>query len=474
MSPEQARARLDTLDERADVFGLGAILCEILTGLPPYSDPSGDEVYRKATRADLSDALARLDASDAEPELIGLARACLAPAPKDRPRNAGVVAASLATYLAGVQDRLKTAELARARAESRAVGERKRRLLVAGLAASLLILATFLGGGALWWSRHVAALELQATRDVQAALHEASLLLGRARAADEADLAPWAETARAARHAQSLLARPEVGPDQRLQIQDLAATVNLERRQAEARSRDRHMLQTLATIHADIDRDLDFARADREHAAAFRAYGIDVDRLAPADAGARVAGSPIADTLVDALDQWAFIRRTQKSPTARQLSQVARAADPDPWRTCLRDALDLEASDPETARDRFVALASSAPHDPRHVESISRLAYALTHNGLVPRAIALLERIQRAHPDDFWINHDLARSFLQDGQNNQAIRFYSAALSLRPRSDLARTGLGKALRAAGRTAEADAYPPVPIPDPDPPKLDHAP
>ena len=32
MAPEQARGEVDPLDERADVFALGSILCEILTG----------------------------------------------------------------------------------------------------------------------------------------------------------------------------------------------------------------------------------------------------------------------------------------------------------------------------------------------------------------------------------------------------------------------------------------------------------
>jgi eukaryotic-like serine/threonine-protein kinase len=453
MSPEQALGRLDTLDERADVFGLGAILCEILTGLPPYSASSGDEIYRKAARADLPEALARLDGCGAELELIALAKSCLAAAPRDRPRDAGVVVVTLTAHLAGVQDRLKEAELARARAESRAAEERKRRLLVAGLAASLFALAVLGGGGGLWLTRQRAAREEAAGREVKTALHEAFLLLGRARAAPEGELTPWAETTQAAKRAQALLTRPEVSDDLRREIRDFVAMAELERDQAEARSGDRRMLERLATIHTDIALDLDFQRADREHATAFRDYGIDVDLLQPAEAGARIAATPIAVEMVDALDQWAFVRRVanpRDDSRARLLSAVAKAADPDPWRCRLRDALDLESTERERARDTFRELAATAPDEALHRESISRLAFELGHLGERQRETALLRRAQRAHPEDFWINHDLARSLMSAGQPDEAVRFYSAAVAIRPQSDLALHMLREALRAAGR------------------------
>ena len=50
MATEQARGETDWLDERVDVFGLGAILCEILTGQPPYVGRSAGEVHELAAR----------------------------------------------------------------------------------------------------------------------------------------------------------------------------------------------------------------------------------------------------------------------------------------------------------------------------------------------------------------------------------------------------------------------------------------
>lgn len=96
MAPEQANG--ETLDARTDVFGLGAILCEILTGQSPYPGKNVQQIFNRAARASLDVTFSILDDCSPDPTLTRLAKKCLSPRPCDRPKDAIVVARELSAY----------------------------------------------------------------------------------------------------------------------------------------------------------------------------------------------------------------------------------------------------------------------------------------------------------------------------------------------------------------------------------------
>jgi tetratricopeptide (TPR) repeat protein len=142
--PEQALGEIDKVNERADVFGLGALLAVILTGKPPYVGESFESVRVQAARGKLDNCFARLDACGAEPELIALCKRCLVFEPMERPHDAGAVAQAVAGLRAAAEERAQTAERDQAAAAARSAERHKRRRLWLGAAASLALAA--LGG----------------------------------------------------------------------------------------------------------------------------------------------------------------------------------------------------------------------------------------------------------------------------------------------------------------------------------------
>ncbi len=105
MPPEQARGEIDRIDERSDVFGLGGILCFILTGSPPYTGAHWREIFEKAASADLAHAFERLENCSAPADLLNLAKRCLDPNPEGRHESGAQVVAAITAHLQSEQRR---------------------------------------------------------------------------------------------------------------------------------------------------------------------------------------------------------------------------------------------------------------------------------------------------------------------------------------------------------------------------------
>jgi len=453
MAPEQARGDVERIDERADVFGLGAILFEILAGRPPYGGSTREAIRDKAARGDLADAMGRLHSCGADAELISLARDCLAAEREQRPRSAGEVSQRLTAYLASVQDRLKAAELAQVEAQARAEEaqarariERSRRRRTVALAASVLVIAGLISGG---WASLTQQWQERAGR-FNRTLGEVAGLYDEAQRSGD-DLGRWL-TARDAAHAvEGLLAD---APDDATRVR-ATALVREVTQAATAAENDQFLLAELMDIRSARADDPDGSMTDAAFEDAFREAGIDIAALPSADAGAKIRARPTAVrvALAAELDDWAALRRDNQGDQAgaRRPTEVARLADPDPWRNRLRELLQTSAG-----QDRLTglkALARSARFDELPAVSLNLLGATLLNMGDPAGAVAVLSEGQRLYPGDVWLNYTLAQCLERLARHEEAIRYYMAARSLRPGTA---HQMAHALEAKGETDQAIA------------------
>jgi serine/threonine-protein kinase len=458
MPPEQANGDVAHLDRRADVFGLGALLCEVLTGEPPYVGRSSDEVRRKACNGDLADARARLDGCGADRELIRLTRACLSPEAIDRPQNARAVADALTAYLEGVQQRLHQAELAEAEAKAKAVEEARRRRLTLALAGTVLLAVTLGGGGWLYVKSERDARLAQTTRDVNDALNQATALREKAKTAITGGAALFAQ---AREQAQRALALVENGPAEAA----LAEQVRQLQAELDEEEKDRQLIAALdearlaqAETAAGENR-FALERAVPKFEAAFRDYGLAVGEGEPGAAAQRLRQRPAAvrEAIVAALDEWDSLAALPQvgisKPHQAWLRAVLAGVEPE-------DGLGRQLRAVRAEKDRVKRQAAleklAAGIDVAKVPArvLTRLARRLSPK---PR-VALLRRAQGCHPADFWVNHDLGQVLQQvtPRRMDEAVRFLTAAVALRPESPGMHLNLGTALYRKGQVDEAIA------------------
>jgi serine/threonine-protein kinase len=497
MPPEQARAAED-VDERADVFGLGAILCELLTGLPPYTGERRDDVLRKAETGELSETLERLAGCGADTELVDLCQECLTVERHLRPRDAGVVAARVAAYQAAVQERLRQAEKERAAAQAReeeaqatAVAERKARRRTGALAVA--VLGLFVGvGSSVWW---VQQRRQETNAAVSGSINDADRLLDEARSSKTswADAPKLYAQARDAAHRADELARSGgVSATLRAQAADLARSLDDEVERAE---RDRRLLIALLEVRAPREgpkfvkdeKGLMLAlaepSADEQFAAAFRAWDptFDVAALTPEGAAARLRDRPAAvrDELVAALDDWAAERwRARPRGDWQRVAALAKALDGGPGAerrgelrrlllseerereralealaAALRPVLVPFEAEPGSSRRQLRKLAAEADAASEPVLGLLVLGRALAEAGEGAEAERLLRAAVRARPAEVTLRAALGRLLGERKRWAEAVECWSAARALRPELGLA---LAEAQRRNGQAEEGMA------------------
>lgn len=98
MAPEQANGDSHSVGPHSDVFGLGAILCYLLTGKPPFVGSNVYATLAQAASGKVENAHERLTNCGADRLLVGIAKKCLMKEPAERYADANELERALSAW----------------------------------------------------------------------------------------------------------------------------------------------------------------------------------------------------------------------------------------------------------------------------------------------------------------------------------------------------------------------------------------
>jgi tetratricopeptide (TPR) repeat protein len=414
MAPEQVSGRARTIGPAADIYALGALLYEMLTGRPPYRGETAAETERQVIH-DEPVPPSRLN-TKVPRDLETICLKCLSKEPQRRYVSAAELADDLRRFMEGRPIQARPVGWA-----ERSWRWCRRNPTMAALLVTALALVALASGSGVWLVQQRAELrnEVGTTVDQAVSLrkgfhfHEALQLLEQVRQRVE-----------------------RAGPDDlRRQVAQARADVILVQRLDDARAQE-------ATL-VDSDGMFDPIAAEPLYLSAFADAGLGREGEDSASVAATVRASAVRAEIVAALDDWASMTRDLRR--LEWLLAVARGADPDGVRDRLRQP-ELWLNPAQLTRvAKELRVAELSPQLATTVGRVTR-----TGGG---EAVALLTAAQRRFPQDFWVTFELASTLNQERRWDEALGYFRAALALRPDSSAAYDGLGENLLSMGRVDE---------------------
>jgi serine/threonine-protein kinase len=417
MAPEQVVGKPGTIGPSVDVYALGAILYELLTGRPPFRADTATETQRQVL-AEEPVRPARLNPRVAR-DIETICLKCLEKDPARRYNTAAALADDLKRF-----QRNEPIAARRAGLLERIVKWIRRHPTTAAILVASFVLVLMLIGGSIWLALQQARRRVAVYSD----LKEMSALQ---------DSARWQEAQAALERAE---ARLEGG-----------GAVDLRRRLVQARS-DLNLVVQLNAIRLNrVTRgELAFykAQANREYTDAFRQAGLRTADDNPSRVAERINASAVQGALVAAIYDWAVCAPDQTK--RRWLLEVARRTEgtQNGWRERVLD--------PAAWEDRAVLeeLARTAPVASENISLLLAIGERLKATGT--NAAAFLRTVQTAHPADFWANLIAGNATLISAPQ-EAAGYYRAALASRPQAPVAYCSVGDAMKFQQMSDQAVEY-----------------
>jgi serine/threonine-protein kinase len=410
MAPEQAVGRSRDVGPAADVYALGAIWYELLTGRPPFRAETAAETLRQVVSLEpvppsrLNPAVAR----DAETICLK----CLEKDPQRRYASAAALAEDLHRF--GRNEPIVARPVGHL---GRVLRWTRRHPSGASLVAAALALVGLAIGGGAWLVQQRAERRAELRNEVGTAVAQAVSLRKGFHFHEARELLEQA--------------RQRLGPagpdDLRRQVDQARADLEL------AENLDTARLRAATPAEGQFGP----AGAEQLYEKTLAKAGLSLPGGDSEAVAARVRDSAVRAEIVAALDDWASI--TPDEAWRAWLLAVARGADPDPSRDRLRR--------PELWQDApgLTRLVKELRVEDLSPQLLTALGRILGKTG--GEAVPLLSAAQARYPQDFWLNYELGWALRQSQRSDEALGFFRAAQALRPESSLAHNAIGVTLRA---------------------------